>query len=122
MTSQSKSVPILFISFGVLSTLTLSTAKSTQPKKVDFLQPYQTSIPATNVLSENTINIDFKGNLSCAACIRGGYFYCDPVLGKAAEGKCCELTDLSCYFDVVNYQCMTNLWVDRFNSLFNFCG
>ena len=28
---------------------------------------------------ETNVVVDFQANLGCAACIRGGYFYCDTT-------------------------------------------
>ena len=34
-------------------------------------------LPHLSRLDEIDIKIDFSYNLTCAACIRGGYFFCD---------------------------------------------
>jgi len=72
-------------------------------------------------LDEININIKYNASLACAACIRGGYFYCDKTSSGQAS-KCCEFTDISCLTDFFQLKCMSTNWKDRFNSLFNFCG
>ena len=34
--------------------------------------------PSTSRLDETEIFISYNASLPCAACIRGGYFYCQP--------------------------------------------
>jgi hypothetical protein len=81
-------------------------------------------LPPLQVLDETNIQINFSYNLTCAACIRGGYFYCDPKNQTAGDEKCCQsLFDPSCLQDFSILKCMDKLWKeDSFNSLFNFCG
>jgi hypothetical protein len=79
-------------------------------------------MPALQTLDETNFNINFRYNLTCAACIRGGYFYCDS--DQPTDDKCCEsLIDPGCMSAWTTLKCMSSLWrADSFNSLFNFCG
>jgi hypothetical protein len=81
-------------------------------------------MPPVQTLAETNINIKFNYTLTCAACIRGGYFFCDSDKQTIGEEKCCEsLLDPGCLGDWSTLKCMSNLWKqDSFNSLFNFCG
>lgn len=81
-------------------------------------------LPPLQVLDETNIQINFNYNLTCAACIRGGYFYCDAKKQTVGDEKCCQsLFDPNCLQDFSILKCMDNLWKeDSFNSLFNFCG
>jgi hypothetical protein len=71
-------------------------------------------------LDETNISINYEADLTCSACIRGGYLYCGN--SNQFDGKCCEPLDLTCF--IGNFkQCMDSIWKkDEFNSLFNFCG
>ena len=46
-------------------------------------------MPPVQNLEETNININFNYNLTCAACIRGGYFFCDSDIQTVGEEKCC---------------------------------
>ena len=84
--------------------------------------PFLASLsPALTMLDESDVNITFSSNLTCAACIRGGYLYCNNT-NSADPPKCCEPTDLGCIVDILTFKCMNHNWKDRFNSLFTFCG
>ena len=51
---------------------------------------------------DDDLKIDFKANLGCGACIRGGYIYCIPgaegldpiILGAGKNTICCK--DATC--------------------------
>jgi len=83
-----------------------------------------TFFPPLQTLDETNIKIDFSYNLTCAACIRGGYFFCDSNKQTTGEEKCCSsIFDPGCLTDFSILKCMDNMWKeDSFNSLFNFCG
>jgi hypothetical protein len=85
-----------------------------------------TFFPPIQTLDEIDINIKYNANLTCAACIRGGYFYCDSNKDTVGEEKCCSsFFDPNCLMDFKNplLKCMDDLWNgDSFNSLLNFCG
>jgi predicted RNase H-like HicB family nuclease len=71
-------------------------------------------------LDETDININYEIDLSCSACIRGGYFYCGNT--NQFDGSCCEFKNASCWTQSLD-KCMNTIWnQDEFNSLFNFCG
>ena len=71
-------------------------------------------------LDETDINISYEADLSCSACIRGGYLYCGNT--NQFDGSCCEFNNKSCWLQSLD-KCMNTIWnQDEFNSLFNFCG
>jgi hypothetical protein len=58
-------------------------------------------------LDETDININYEIDLSCSACIRGGYLYCGNT--NQFDGSCCEFNNASCWTQSLD-KCMNTIW------------
>jgi hypothetical protein len=65
---------------------------------------------------DDDLKIQFKANLGCGACIRGGYFYCIPGAegsdpeswGAGKKSVCCKDRTCAQINDTVNFNCSSS--------------
>lgn len=89
------------------------------------------------ILADANLTIAYKENLSCGACVRGGWAYCinkkDKSVGFAAGDKCCDNEacvmkawnankDLDCGTTNPDYANLGTYYKDKYVMLQKFCA
>lgn len=101
-------------------TLIASSIASFAQASQDAFLLYPTTTVKPQSLNEVNIDITYNQTLPCAACIRGGYLYCQETDKEVS--KCCEPFDITCWKEIFTFKCMNTDWKDQYYSLFNWCG